>query len=237
MENFVLEEHFPYQFRERKLLTQALTHKSFANEKALFYKRDNKVTRMDNERLEFLGDAVLDLAMTELLMKHFPLAHEGELSKKRASLVNENILSGLAKNLRLDRGLRLGRGEEASGGRSKPRLLACAMEALIGAVFTESGYETAKNLIFSLYEPVVANYEESDRVEEDYKTKFQEYSQKHFKMTPVYEIFWSFGPSHNRQFFSQVFLNGKWITRATGKSKKQAEQRAARNALEVLGEL
>lgn len=237
MENFLSTDMFPYEFREAKLLAQALTHKSFANEKALFLKRGNKSSRMDNERLEFLGDAVLDLAMTELLMKHFPMASEGELSKKRASLVNEAILSMIARRLGVDSKLRLGRGEEASGGRSKPRLLACATEAIIGAVFTESGYETAKNIVFHLYEPVVANYEESDQVEEDYKTKFQEYSQKHYKVTPNYEIYWSYGPSHKRMFFAQVHLQGKWITRAEGKSKKIAEQRAAQNSLEVLGVL
>ena len=212
MENFLDTRRFPYEFREAKLLAQALTHKSYANEKSLFLNRGGKATRMDNERLEFLGDAVLDLAMTELLMKHFPNAAEGELSKKRASLVNESILSSIAKSLGVDAKLRLGRGEEASGGRKKSRLLACAVEAIIGAVFTESGYETAKNLVFHLYEPVVANYEDSSQVEEDYKTRFQEFAQKHFKVTPKYEIAWYFGPSHSRTFFSEVIFKRRTST-------------------------
>ena len=165
--------------------------------------------RQDNEKLEFLGDAVLDLAMTELLMKHFPTASEGELSKKRASLVNEGILAEIARGLGLQKNLRLGKGEEASGGRHKPRLLACAMEAVIGAIFQESGYETAKAAVFYLYEPVVSNYEDSKQIEDDYKTLLQEFTQKNHKKTPSYEIYWSYGPSHNRVFFSQIYLNGK----------------------------
>lgn len=230
-------EDFPYQFREPSLLAQALTHKSFANERGLFVERGQRKTRIDNEKLEFLGDAVLDLAMTELLMKHFPYAAEGELSKKRASLVNENILCEIARGLSLDRSLRLGRGEEASGGRNKPRLLACALEALIGAIFQESGYETAKRTVFYLYEPFVSKYEESNKLEEDYKTLLQEYSQKHYREIPVYEIYWCFGPSHKRLFFAQAFLQGKWLGRASGKTKKQAEQRVAKIALEAFGEL
>ena len=237
MENLLQVTEFPYHFREPNLLAQALTHKSYANEKSLFLKRGDGKTRMDNEKLEFLGDAVLDLAMTELLMKHFPASSEGDLSKKRASLVNETILCEIAKALGLHKSLRLGKGEESSGGRHKPRLLACAMEAVIGAIFQESGYETAKRTVFDLFEPVVLNYEESSQIEEDYKTLLQEFTQKNYKNTPSYEIFWNYGPSHNRVFFSQIFLNGKWITRSWGRSKKQAEQKAAKKALEVFGEL
>ena len=237
MENLLQYKDFPYNFREPGLLAQALTHKSYANEKNLFKTRGPMKARQDNEKLEFLGDAVLDLAMTELLMKHFPTASEGELSKKRASLVNEGILAEIARGLGLQKNLRLGKGEEASGGRHKPRLLACAMEAMIGAIFQESGYETAKAAVFYLYEPVVSNYEDSKQIEDDYKTLLQEFTQKNHKKTPSYEIYWSYGPSHNRVFFSQIYLNGKWVTRAWGRSKKQAEQKAARKALEVFGEL
>ena len=111
------------------------------------------------------------------------------------------------------------------------------MEAVIGAIFQESGYETAKAAVFYLYEPVVSNYEDSKQIEDDYKTLLQEFTQKNHKKTPSYEIYWSYGPSHNRVFFSQIYLNGKWVTRAWGRSKKQAEQKAARKALEVFGEL
>lgn len=225
-----LEQELSYLFKDKNLLTLALTHKSFANELG-----SRKLASLkNNELLEYLGDAVLDLAMSELLMKHFPKSGEGSLSKKRASLVNEEILSSLAKQVGLDKALLLGKGERASGGATKPRLLACAFEAVVGAVFQDSNYETVKQVIFRLFDPIVANYQSEYDFEKDYKTRLQELTQKEFNCVPSYEVYDEIGPAHCRNFYSQLYVDGKWIARAIGRSKKAAEQYAAKKALEVL---
>lgn len=225
-----LEQKINYHFNDRELLQIALSHKSFANE----YTRRFKKKFKNNERLEFLGDAVLDLAVSECLMAKFDTDTEGALSKKRASLVNEEILAKIAFGLELERCLLLGRGERATGGQNKPRLLACAMEALIGAVFSDSNYLEAKKVVERLFADYILGLNPLLDYEKDFKTRLQELCQHRFMMLPTYEISHEIGPAHATHFTSEVQLNGKWISRGSGGSKKSAEQDAAKNALEVL---
>ncbi len=225
-----LELKINYRFKDRNLLQTALSHKSFANEFTRRYKK--KFT--NNERLEFLGDAVLDLVMSECLMSTFPLDTEGALSKKRASLVNEEILAKIAFSLEIERCLLLGRGELATGGQSKPRLLACAMEALIGGIFEDANYETAKTVIWDLFKDYITGLNPLLDYEKDFKTRLQELCQHKFMVLPQYIITHEIGPAHATNFTSELYLNGKWLSRGCGVSKKSAEQYAAKNALEIL---
>jgi ribonuclease-3 len=225
-----LERKINYTFKDRELLQMALSHKSFSNEFTRRFKKKFK----NNERLEFLGDAVLDLAVSECLMAKFDADTEGALSKKRASLVNEEILARIAISLELERSLLLGRGERATGGQSKPRLLACAMEALIGAVFSDSDYTQAKKVVENLFSDYINGLNPLLDFEKDFKTRLQELCQHQFMMLPIYEITHEIGPAHATHFTSEVYLNGKWISRGSGGSKKSAEQDAAKNALEIL---
>ncbi|MFK8139092.1 MAG: ribonuclease III [Bdellovibrionales bacterium] len=238
MENLSkLQSELRYNFSDSSNLVQALTHKSYANERSLVQVIEGQKKRKDNELFEFLGDAVLDLAISELLMEIYPQDNEGSLSKKRASLVNETVLADFAMKYGLNEALLLGKGEKSSGGNTKPRLLACALEAVIGAVFIEGGYKAAKEIVYRCFKPLVKDYESLEISNQDFKTRLQEYTQSKFKETPAYDVYWSFGPAHDRLFFAQIYLQGKWITRAKGKSKKTAEQAAACSALEVLNEL
>ncbi|MCB0348546.1 MAG: ribonuclease III [Bdellovibrionales bacterium] len=225
-----LESKINYRFVDRNLLQTALSHKSFANE----FTRRFKKKFTNNERLEFLGDAVLDLAMSESLMKTFPTDSEGALSKKRASLVNEEILAKIAFSLELERCLLLGRGEKATGGQNKPRLLACAVEALIGAIFKDSNYESVKAVIDVLFKDYISGLNPLLDYEKDFKTRLQELCQHQVMTLPQYEITHEIGPAHATHFTSEVYLNGKWLSRGSGVSKKSAEQDAAKNALEIL---
>ncbi len=210
-------------FQNPKLLDLALTHKSFSNEK--------KLSQKNNEKLEFLGDAVLDLALTELLMQKFPKDKEGQLSKKRASLVNEESLASLAKSIGLQKLIRLGKGEISSGGRGKPRLLASGLEALIGAKFADSSYEETRALIFELFMPRIEELKPELDFEKDFKTRLQEITQKKKACAPVYEITHYWGSAHQRTFIAEVSLAGKWLARGLGNSKKLAEQKAAEKVL------
>lgn len=215
-----LEKQLGYTFKDKQLLIEALTHKS--------YKQP-----YDNERLEFLGDAVLDLIVGEYLYKHFPKSDEGKLSKIRASLVNENGFNKLANVLNLGEHILLSNAEENNEGRTKPSLLSNAFEALMGAIYLEAGLRTVQEIVIALLE---ANYEEIslDSLFRDYKTTLQELTQARFSVTPEYKLVGSSGPDHKKEFEVAVSIEGKEYARALGKSKKIAQQEAAFLAIEIL---
>jgi ribonuclease-3 len=219
-----------YQFQKSELLEQAMTHKSFVNEQG-------KKHLQHNEKLEFLGDAVLDLVLSEVLMARFPSDDEGNLSKKRASLVNEGVLAQIAQTLGLPEKLQLGKGEILSQGNRKPRLLASAYEALIGAVFLDAGYVTAQKFAVENFEPILNQMNPAEDFQQDYKTRLQELAQAEIKSGPTYEVTGEIGPSHNPQFEVSLTLQGKVVAKGHGKSKKVAEQEAARNTIENWSQL
>ena len=213
-----------YKFNQPELLAQALRHKSYANERI-------KETLTHNEKLEFLGDAVIDLVLSQYLMEKFPGDEEGSLSKKRASLVNESALAEIASRLNIMTDLKLGKGEMASEGYKKPRLLSSAYEAIIGAVFLDGGFEAAKNLAREHFDAILDIMDSDKAYFQDYKTQVQEKAQASLKATPVYEVFKEEGPSHLPQFHVRLSVQGKMISEGIGRSKKLAEQEAARIAL------
>jgi ribonuclease-3 len=219
---FELESILEYTFRRRELLHLALTHRS----------SQLRPGEAHNEKLEFLGDAVLGLAMSDLLMRHFPEASEGDLSKMRASLVNARVLATKAAAISLGHWLRLGGGEERSGGREKPSILAAAYEAVLGAVYLDGGFPPAYTLIARHF---AEDFEEKSQVASfDSKTRLQEITQKIFKEIPIYTVIETRGPDHQRQFISQVSIAGKLYGQGAGPNKKSADQAAASNTLELL---
>lgn len=214
-----LEESLGYSFSDPDLLLQALTHKSWGSP--------------DNERLEFLGDSVLELAVSHLLFFSLPQASEGDLSKARASLVREDFLAEKAKELDLGQYLRLGKGEEVTGGREKASILASALEALIGAIYLDGGYGAAFRVVERLFGEAVREGKWRDR---DYKTQLQEYTQALFRETPQYVLLSEQGPEHSKTFEVAVYVKGELLGKGVGKSKKEAEQRAAQEALRRIRE-
>lgn len=218
-----------YTFINPDLLALALTHKSYANE-AL---GGGSTPTDDNERLEFLGDAVLDLALSEVLMKKFPTDSEGALSKKRASLVNEESLAQVALSIGLDQHIKLGKGEIKTGGLQKPRILASSLEAMIGAIFQDSGFIQISNVIETLFARQLAQLGDID-FSSDFKTRLQERAQDIRKQTPTYRIESQTGPDHDKTFTVIVELGAQPLATGSGKSKKAAEQNAAQKALEML---
>jgi ribonuclease-3 len=219
-----VNKELQYQFKNEALFIQALTHKSHFNEQG-------RQGPGDNEKLEFLGDAVLDLVLSEYLMELFPQDDEGSLSKKRASLVNESLLSNLALNLGISQKILLGKGEIASGGAEKPRLLASAFEAILGAIYLDAGFSQARQVIREFFSTVIAEMDPSNDFSNDFKTRFQEIVQAEKKPTPQYEVTNETGPSHSPVFEVSVLVQGEVWGQATGKNKKQAEQEAAKVAL------
>jgi ribonuclease-3 len=215
-------------FQDHRRLEEALTHASSLNE------RRGGEPRRDNERLEFLGDAVLDLIVSEALVERDPEATEGALSKMRARLVSEAALAQAARRLGLGRFLRLGRGEELSGGRDKSSLLADAFEAVVAAVYRDGGYDAARRSVLAVLAPELTAESTSGGV--DYKTRFQEYCQQRFGQLPVYRVIRESGPDHQKVFQIELMINGRPCGEGTGKSKKEAEQQAAKIALENLHE-
>ncbi len=215
-----LQKTLQYTFSDKKLIIEALTHKS--------YKQP-----YNNERLEFLGDAVLDLIVGEYLFDKFPSYNEGYLSKMRASLVNEGGFTLLAKHIGLGDAIFLSNAEENNGGRSKPSLLSNAFEAVMGAVYLESGLETARQITIRLLEEVHSSIS-LDSLFKDYKTTLQELTQAHFGTTPEYRLVGSSGPDHKKEFVVAVIIDGKEYARSSGKSKKIAQQEAANVAMKLL---
>ncbi len=216
----VLEDVLGYRFKDKKLLVEALTHKSFKQS-------------YDNERLEFLGDAVLDLIVGEYLFFKFKNSDEGKLSKIRASLVNEDGFDKLARSINLGDYIYLSNAEENNGGRDKPSLLSNAFEAVIGAIYLEAGLQTVKEIAIKLLEK---NYQDIslDSLFRDFKTTLQELTQARFGLTPEYKVIASRGPDHKKEFEIAVIIEDKEYARAVGKSKKIAQQEAAKQALELL---
>jgi ribonuclease III len=218
----VLLEALGVEFERPELLEEALTHRSYCNE-------NPKLAPRDNERLEFLGDAVVGLAVASLLHEHFPLAAEGELTRRRADLVCERGLTELAEELEIGAALRLGKGELRSGGREKPRLLSSALEAILGAVCVDAGVAKAYDLARRLFEPRLHAVTPG---ETDFKSRLQERAQAERGETPRYQVEASEGPDHDRVFAVTVSLGGEVSGRGRGGSKLRAEQEAARLALE-----
>jgi len=215
-----LQKDLGYEFKNKNLIIEALTHKS--------YKQP-----YDNERLEFLGDAVLDLVVGEYLYFKFKKADEGTLSKIRASLVNEVGFDKLARDLHLGDYILLSSAEENNGGREKPSLLSNAFEAVMGAIYLESGLETVKKIAIKLIEKVHSDIS-LDSLFRDFKTTLQELTQARFGITPEYKVVASRGPDHKKEFTVEVSVDDKVIDRAVGKSKKDAQQNVAKKALEKL---
>jgi ribonuclease-3 len=212
-------DHLNYRFRDPALLEQALTHRSYAHEQG---------GASDNERLEFLGDAVLGLVVSHLLYEHFPLAAEGALTKLKSLLVSQRGLTRLAKKIDLGSSLRLGAGEEKSGGREKERLLAGAFEACIAAVYLDGGTQAACQLIKELLEQELSSLGLED---DDYKSSLQEKLQAEKKEPPAYRVLRTEGPDHARLFVIEVTVDSSRRYTGTGKSKAEAEQNAAKAAL------
>jgi len=221
-------EKLDYVFRSPDILDEAFRHSSYVNEL-----RDPGIK--DNERLEFLGDAVLDLAVSHILMDIFKEAREGDLSKYRAMVVNENSLCRIARELDIGDFLLLGRGEELTNGRNKPSILADTMEAVLGALYLDAGYTETKRVILRLFLPIIRQIE-SDQIKHDYKSLLQEYSQEAYKVLPEYHLLDENGLAHDKTFTVAVLLNGKPIAEGKGKSKKEAEQKAAREAFNCLSQ-
>ncbi|HFC03436.1 MAG TPA: ribonuclease III [Nitratifractor salsuginis] len=215
-----LEKRLGYKFEDERLLIEALTHKS--------YKKP-----YNNERLEFLGDAVLDLIVGEFLFHKFPKSDEGVLSKIRASLVNESGFATLARAIDLGRYIYLSPAEENNQGRSKPSLLSNAFEAVIGAIYLEAGLETVRSIVVRLLDETYPKID-LDTLCKDYKTALQELTQATHGVTPDYEMIGSSGPDHRKEFEVAVKLQGQTVATARGRSKKAAQQKAAEIALEKL---
>jgi len=215
-----LQESLGYQFRDEKLITEALTHRSYSKD-------------FNNERLEYLGDAVLDLIVGEYLYKLLPDAEEGLLSKLRAAMVNEESFNKLARRLNLGKYLFLSPAEENNGGREKPSILSSAFEAVIGAIYLEAGFEKAKEIALKLLKEEYPEID-PDKLLKDYKTKLQEITQAHFGVVPEYRLLSATGPDHRKEFEIGVFINDKEYARAKGKSKKAAQQEGAKKTIEIL---
>jgi len=227
LKNF--QQTLGYRFNKIDLLDNALIHRSFVNE-------NPALSCKDNERLEFLGDAVIGLCLSDLLVRKFPDYAEGQLSKLRAYVVNEQSLAGLARKLNIGDYLLLGRGEESSGGRTKASILSNAFEAVAAAIYLDCGFEKTYKLLENIFEPMVEEGIKSV-IYKDYKTALQEICQNRFKETPRYALVNETGPDHDKVFEISLTIAGMITTTGTGKSKKEAEQRAARRALEEFSKL
>lgn len=221
-----LEERLDYRFRDVDLLVTALTHRSYVNEN-----RQPGVS--DNERLEFLGDSVLGLCVSDLLIKKYVDGSEGDLTKMRSVLVGEKNLAQLARGLQIGNCLLIGRGEENAGSRARDSFLANAFEAVVAAVYLDSGYENVRAVVKKLIEPFLEKETlPSDYF--DYKTLLQEFCQRKFKTIPMYLLADTSGPEHAKVFEVKVVIVDKLTAIGTGTSKKEAEKQAAQKAWKIL---
>ena len=221
-----LEKRLGYRFRDLNLLSTALTHSSYVNE-------NQQLSVSNNERFEFLGDSVLGVCVSDLLVRRYIDFAEGDLTKIRAALVNEKNLAWMARDLNIGDCLLIGRGEENAGSRDKDSFLADAFEAVIAAVYLDSGFCKIKDFIIKLIEPLL----EKDNLPVayfDYKTALQELCHERYKTTPVYQLIDSSGPEHAKIFEARVVITNKLTEQGCGKSKKAAEKQAARKAWEKL---
>jgi ribonuclease III len=215
-----------YRFKNPHILSQAFRHASFVNEHA-------DLNLEDNERLEFLGDAVLDLAVSHLLMERYTDAEEGRLSKLRAVIVDEAGLHRVALKLELGPFLQLGRGEEQSGGRDKPSILSDTVEALFGSIYLDGGFDVAFRAALRLFEPLLGN-SIGKYLGQDFKSLLQEFTQRVYKILPTYRLEEENGPAHDKTFRVAVIVGDRIVSAGEGKSKKEAEQKAAEDALHCL---
>jgi ribonuclease III len=221
-----LEERLAYHFRDINLLSTALTHRSYVNE-------NKQLAASDNERFEFLGDSVLGLSVSDLIINKYVSFPEGTLTQIRAALVNEKHLAQLARNLQIGDCLLLGHGEDSCGSRTKDSFLANAFEAVIAAVYLDSNFDNVKMIITKLIEPLL----EDDNLSSeyfDYKTALQELCQKRYKTVPIYMVIDSKGPDHAKTFEVKIVIVNKLSEIGSGKSKKEAEKQAAQKAWEIL---
>jgi ribonuclease-3 len=221
-----LEKQLGIVFEDKDLLQMAFVHRSFVNEhKQEQYK--------DNERLEFLGDAVLELIITEYLYKKYETAEEGELTNIRSALVRKENLAQVAQQLHLGKYLRLSRGEEQSGGREKDYLLANTFEALLGCLFLDRGLKICESFVHKHIIPTIKTILQK-KLYIDAKSAFQEYTQDQLHITPIYKVLEDKGPDHDKTFIMGVFLNEKLIAKGKGSSKRKAEEQAAYKALQKI---
>jgi ribonuclease-3 len=220
------QKNLGISFRQESLLEQAFVHSSYSNENPDF-------AWPSNERLEFLGDAILNFIVTEKLYAEFPKLPEGELTEIRASLVCRDTLAELASWLKLGDWLLLGRGEEANGGRSKASNLANAMEALIGALYLDQGIVKARRFVLRQLKPKLEKIK-TGKTSQNYKALIQELIQAQKRPTPIYHLVKATGPDHSKQFTAEILVEGEALGRGTGRSKKVAESQAARAAWEKL---
>ena len=220
-----LEQKLGYQFRDRALLSEALNHSSYANE-------HRALGEQSNERLEFLGDSVLGFVTAEFLFELHRDLPEGDLTRQRAALVCEQSLYEVAKMLDLGKYLKLGKGEDAGGGRTRPSILADATEAVFAAVYLDGGIEAASALIHRVL--LDKEGEHAEELMQDYKTALQELVQRKSGQALSYRMVGESGPDHNKTFTAEVWLNGEGVGTGSGHSKKEAEQAAARAAIRLL---
>lgn len=223
----VLQAYLDYSFTSPDLLNQALSHSSYV------HGHNRKL--QDNERLEFLGDAVINLVVSHYSLIRYPTYSEGDLSKLRAAVVNEAHVAKIARQLDLGRFLLLGKGEEQTGGREKDSLLADAFEALMAAVYLDGGFDVVYQLILRYLQPHIDTFPVSRR-RRDYKSELQEYTQNRLGCVPHYQVVSASGPDHKKLFEVEILVQGKLLGRGKGSSKKGAEQRAAQVALEAFKE-
>lgn len=220
------EEILSYSFKDKDLLDTALTHRSFINESP-------SESVHDNERLEFLGDAVLELCVSHLLMEVYTDHREGRLSRMRASIVNEQSLAQLAKRFRVGDFLLLGKGEDSSGGRTKASILSNTFEAVVAAIYLDCGFHETYTFLRKLFKPLVESSEKNLPFR-DYKTTLQELCQNRYRVMPRYSLIHEYGPDHDKIFQVRLTVADTVTTTGVGKNKKEAEQEAAMKALEVI---
>jgi len=220
-----IEKMLGIKIHNEDIFNTALTHRSFLNE--------NRNIKEHNERLEFLGDAVLELITSEYLYSQFPDRAEGELTSFRSALVKTDSLAAVSKDLQLGKYLKLSRGEEETGGRQKDYLLANTFESVLGAIYLDSGYSASKEFVLRVLIPRIDDIVK-DRLDIDSKTKIQELAQSKFRVTPIYEVIDEKGPDHNKIFTVVVKLESKVIGKGVGASKQKAEEDAATNGLEYM---
>ena len=226
-EVFPLQKTLGYTFSDIRLLNKALTHKSYVNERSELLKH--------NERFEFLGDSVLDVLVSDYLVSEFSDYAEGTLSKIRAAVVNETCLADLARKIELGKYLLLGKGEDFSGGRNKSSILADAFEAVAGALFRDGGLESASQVFLPLLKGEISNFSHSWDFR-DFKSELQEYTQNKWVCTPKYKVVNELGPDHAKEFEVTVTIKSQVKGQGSGSSKKEAEQAAAKMAMEKFSE-
>ena len=231
-ENYAeFEKNLGYKFNDKKLLKNSLLHRSFGNE----HRRYKKIS---NERLELLGDAVLDLVVTEYLYKSYMDSTEGDLAKVKSMVVSEPVLASISKRLEVGKYLLLSRGEELTGGRERSSILGDAFEAILGAIYLDSDFETAKKFALSHIKSSIDNVDRNEDIL-DYKTILQEYSQKEYRVIPEYTVVKEMGPDHQKTFEIEVKINNDIHTNleanGQGRNKKSAEQAAAKVLCKKLG--